>query len=222
MTKRRTIRVLLADDHFIFRTGVVNILQTEPSIIIIGEACNGKELIEKTMELKPDVILTDIIMPEIDGIEATQKICAGIPGARIIALSMFGEEDMVTDMLEAGALGYLMKEASRDELMNAISTVYDYKPYFSKRITERLIQKIERETRPVEDTALQESFSEREKQIILMSCAEKTSKEIAYTLHISKRTVENHRKRIMNKIGAKSIVGIIVYAMKARLFSKEI
>jgi two-component system response regulator NreC len=210
--ERRNIRVLIADDHSLFRSGLKMLLSQFKNIEVIGEAANGQEMVRRSIELCPDVILTDIAMPVMDGICATKELVRRKQPCRVIVLSAFGREEPILQMLEAGALGYVMKSADSTEISEAISTVYHHKPYFCREITERLTEIVSRNYQSAIRTNI--AFTDREKEIMKLICHEATSKEIAHTLHLSKRTVEGHRTRIMDKIGAKSIAGIITYAVE--------
>ncbi len=214
----RTIKVIIADDHGVYRAGLKMLLSQIKNVELVGEAVNGQELVRRSSELSPDVILTDIGMPVMDGIAATKELVRRKTGSRVIVLSAHGREEPILQMLEAGALGYLLKSADSGEISEAISTVYHHKPYFCREITERLTAIVSKNYQsPVKATI---SFTEREKEIMQLICHEYTSKEIAYTLHLSKRTVEGHRTRIMDKIGAKSIAGIITYSVEKGIYKK--
>lgn len=216
--EKKNIKVLIADDHSVFRSGLRMLLSQFKNIEVVGEACNGQELIRRSMELSPDIILTDIGMPVMDGIAATKELTRRKTGCRVIVLSAHGKEEPILKMLEAGALGYVLKSADSIEISEAITTVYQHKPYFCREITERLTEIVTKNYQsPVKIDAC---FTEREKEIMQLICHEYTSKEIAYTLNLSKRTVEGHRTRIMDKIGAKSIAGIITYSVEKCIYKK--
>ncbi|MBI2284237.1 MAG: response regulator transcription factor [Bacteroidetes bacterium] len=210
---RRSIRVMIADDHHLFRKGLRGLLEQIRNVEVVGEADNGQELILRTMETSPDIILTDIDMPLMDGITAAREITRRKPGTGIIVLTAFNKEEPILRTLEAGALGYVLKSADNEEIAEAISTVLQHKPYFCREVTEKLTEIVSRNYQLPPDADL--CFSEREKEIIRLICREFTSKEIAYSLKLSKRTVEGHRTRIMDKVGAKSIAGIITYAFRS-------
>ncbi len=209
---------MIADDHMLFRSGLRTLLNQLGNIDIVGEAINGQELLRRSIELTPDVILTDIGMPVMDGVVATKEIARRKLGSRIVVLSAFGKEEAILKMLEAGALGYVLKTADCEEISEAISTVYHHKPYFCKEIAERLTEIVTKNYQlpPSPDV----HFTEREREIMRLICKECTSKEIAYTLSLSKRTVEGHRTRIMDKVGAKSIAGVIRYAVEKGVWKK--
>lgn len=214
--EKRSIRVIIADDHVLYRNGLRNLLTQIRNIEVVGEASNGQELVRRSIELTPDIILTDIGMPVMDGVLATKEIARRKLGCRIIVLSAHGKEEPILKMLEAGALGYVLKSAEAEEISEAIRTVYHHKPYFCREITEKLTEIVSKNYQMPPQADLH--FSDREKDIMRLICRECTSKEIANTLHLSKRTVEGHRTRIMDKIGAKSIAGIITYALERGIY----
>lgn len=209
--EKKGIRVLIADDHTLFRNGLRTLLSQARNIDVVGEAVNGQELLRKAAELLPDVVLTDIGMPVMDGVTATREIMRKKMGCRVVVLTAFGKEEPILKMLEAGALGYVLKSADADEIAEAVRAAYHHKPYFCREITEKLTDIVTRNYQL--PPQLDIHFTEREKEIMRLICRECTSKEIAFTLNLSKRTVEGHRTRIMDKIGAKSIAGIITFAM---------
>lgn len=212
----KKISILIADDHLIYREGLKLMLTADPQFWIKGEVSNGKELLLRVKQLAPDIIITDIKMPLMDGIEVTKKLCRTYPGIRIIALSSFSEDYLIIDMLEAGAQGFLVKGIGHEELAKAIRTVYQHKPYFSLEITEK-ISKIIAGKNQDRKSLRHVSLTEMEKQIVKLICKELTNKEIAARLSVGKRTVESYRIRIMDKLGAKSVASIITYALKAGL-----
>lgn len=217
MSTTPDIKLLIADDHEIFRDGFKVMLSKYPDIILVGEAENGKELIELANELKPDVVITDIKMPIMDGIEATRKIAEKFPQMGIIGLSMFDEDDLIIDMLEAGAKGYLIKNAGKEQIIEAIKTVYNNDPYYCKTTSNKLTQMIAASRfNPYKKTTKPE-FSKREQEIIGLICQEFSNKEISDKLFLSIRTVEGHRLKILEKMGVKNTVGLVVYAIKNNL-----
>jgi len=215
---RRSIRVVIADDHSLFRNGLRNLLSQIRHIEVVGEAMNGQELVRRSVELSPDIVLTDINMPLMDGILATREIARRRPGTGVIVLSAYNKEEPILRMLEAGALGYVLKSADNEEISEAINTVSEHKPYFCREVTEKLTEIVSRNYQLPPDADLH--FTDREKEIMRLICREFTSKEIAYSLSLSKRTVEGHRTRIMDKVGAKSIAGIITYAFRSGICTR--
>lgn len=215
------ISLVIADNHLVFREGVKDMLTRYPEFLLKGEASNGKELLMKVKQYAPDIIITEVKMPLMDGVETTRKLCRTYPGARIIALSSFSEDYLIIDMLEAGAQGFLLKGIQEQELVTAIRTVYEHKPYFSQDITEKLTRIIA--GRYHNKKGLQHvALTEMEKQIIVMICRELTSKEIADRLEVGKRTIESYRMRIMDKLGAKSVATIITYALRVGLIRRSV
>jgi len=215
-----TIRVVIADDHEIFRDGLALMLSKQKNIQLVGQAENGRQLVDMVLTLQPDIILTDIKMPLMDGVEASRFIIQKIPDAKIIALSMFDEENLVVNMLEAGAKGYLLKNADKQEILEALATVYENNTYYCRLTTARLASMIvksrfsdSKKMKPVE-------FNEREKEIIRYICQQDTAQQIADKLFLSKRTVEGYRTRILEKMNVKNTAGVVIYAMKHHLITQ--
>jgi len=215
------IKVIVADDHVIFREGVEQIFKGYPNIELIATASDGKELVEKVFVYKPDVVLSDIKMPIMDGIDACRKITESYPDLPVIGLSMFDDESNIVDMLEAGARGYLIKNADKQEIIDAIHTVYDGDPYYCKHTSYTLAKMISSSRFNPNKKKEKVEFTDREKEIIQLICKQLTNKEIADKLFISSRTVEGHRMKIQEKMQVRNSVGIVVYAMKHGLFLPE-
>lgn len=218
MTTQKSIRVLIADDQQVFRMGLSALLKEMKGIELVDEASNGAVLLEKALALHPDVIITDIKMPVLDGISATKELNKQLPNSKVIALSAYVKDDLILHMLESGAIGYLVKTADAYEIKEAIETVNQHKPYFCKEITQRLTEIVARNYKLPEKSSA--TFTERELEIIRLICKEFTSKEIASQLFLSKRTVEGHRTRILEKMNVKSIAGLITYAFDAGIYKK--
>jgi DNA-binding NarL/FixJ family response regulator len=209
-----TIKIIIADDHEMFRDGFRLMLTKQPDIQLLGEAENGRELLILTETQHPDVIVTDIKMPIMDGIEATQKIGELFPDIGIIGLSMYDEDDLIVDMLEAGAKGYLLKNSNKEQIADAIKTVYKGDPYYCRTTSRKLTEMIAKSRFNPYKKIKKINFSEREINIIEMIYREMTNKEIAEKLFLSVRTVEGQRLSILEKIGVKNSVGLIIYALK--------
>ena len=208
------IRLLIADDHEIFRDGLVLMLSKQSHIILEGQAEDGKELIEMVKEKQPDMVLTDIKMPRMDGIEATRYIRTYFPQVNIIALSMFDEENLIVDMLEAGAKGYLLKNADKQEILEAIECVSQDKEFYCQHTSARLASMIVKSKfNPYRKTEVVE-FNDREKDIVRLICLQFTAQEIADKLYLSKRTVEGYRTRILEKMNVKNTAGVVIFALK--------
>ncbi len=209
-----TIRVIICDDHEIFRDGLALMLSRQPDIVLCGQAADGRELVELAMQHRPDVIITDIKMPLMDGIHATKKILKQHPDTRIIALSMFDEETLIVDMLEAGAKGYLLKNADKQEILDAIETVYEEKTYYCHHTSARLANMIVKSNFNPYKKKEPVTFNERELEIIRLICQQYTAREIGDRLYLSPRTVEGYRTKILEKMNAKNTVGVVVFALK--------
>ncbi|HTF30414.1 MAG TPA: response regulator transcription factor [Flavitalea sp.] len=212
------IKIVIADDHEIFRDGFRLMISRQDDIQLLGEAGDGKELIDLVQTLRPDVVITDIKMPRMDGIEAAKILAEQFPDVGVIGLSMFDEEDLIIDMLEAGAKGYLLKNADKHEVAEAIRTVYQEEPYYCKHTSAKLAQMIAKSKfNPYKKTRKIE-FSERELEIIRLICQELTNKEIADQLFLSIRTVEGYRLKIQEKMNVKNSIGLVIYAIRNNLY----
>jgi len=208
------IRIVLADDHEIFRDGFQTMLTKHTDVELIGEAENGKELIIQVEKLKPDVIITDIKMPGMDGIEATKILSERFPETGIIALSMFDEDNLVVDMLEAGAKGYLIKNAPKQEILEAIRTVYEKGTYYCHHTSNKLAQMIAKSKFNPYKKQKKIHFTDREIEVIQLICGECSNKEMASQLNLSVRTIEGYRDKVLEKMEVKNTAGIVVYAIK--------
>jgi DNA-binding NarL/FixJ family response regulator len=214
----KPIRVVIADDHEIFREGLETLFRKQADIEYLGDASNGAELVRLVEEKKPDVILTDIKMPVVDGITATRELMSKFPEIGIIALSMFDDEYLIVDMLEAGAKGYLIKNAHKHEIIAAIKAVFNQESYFCNHTTMKLAKMIGRSRFSPVQLSVRPEFSEKELEVIRLICSEFSNKEMAEKLHLSSRTVEGYREKIIEKINAKNTAGIVVFAMKNGIF----
>jgi DNA-binding NarL/FixJ family response regulator len=212
------IRVVIADDHEIFREGLQGLIKKQADMELVGEAENGKRLVEITDELLPDVVMTDIKMPLVDGIQATQIISEKFPQVSVIALSMFDDENLIVDMLEAGAKGYLIKNAHKHEIIAAIKTVYNQEYYFCNHSSMKLAKLIGKSRFSFHKDFSRQEFSDNEKEVIKMICEELSTKEIASRLNLSSRTIDGYRERILEKMNVKNSAGIAVYAIKHGLY----
>lgn len=212
------IRIVLADDHEIFRDGFHVMLKRQSDIQLVGEAANGVDLIKITEKLLPDIVITDIKMPKLDGIDATKIITKKFPGINIIAFSMFDDDNLIIDMLEAGAKGYLLKSAHKKEIIEAIKTVYKNDTYYCKSTSTKLVIMIGQSRFDPYKEIQKPEFSQREIDIITMICQEASNKEIALKLFLSIRTIEGYREKIQEKIKAKNAAGIVIYAIKTGIY----
>jgi DNA-binding NarL/FixJ family response regulator len=215
-----SIKVFLADDHAIIRDGLRALLEAKPGISVVGDASDGKQVLSQVNELQPDVVVMDILMPEINGIEATQKILETSPQVRVIILSMLGTADHVFRALRAGVRGFLLKESAGREVVDAVEAVYSGDMYFSGPITNTLVNDY-MQMREESETDTIEKLSLRENEILCLVVEGKTSAEIGRDLHLSPKTVESYRSRIMQKLGISDLPELIKYAIKHGLISLD-
>jgi DNA-binding NarL/FixJ family response regulator len=213
----QNIKVIIADDHALIRDALKLWLRRAEGIEVIDEAENGEELVEKVLELNPDVVLTDLLMPGKSGIEAIRELYEN-GFTRVIALSTFENEQLILDALNAGAKGYIIKSANPADIIEAIRDVHDYKDYQCKTTSKRLAGLIEQLRLNPGSTKKRELFTEEEKAIIRLICKEKSTEEISKILFIGLRTLEGIRSRIMRKMKVKKPVGIATYAIKHGIY----
>ncbi len=213
------IRIVLADDHEIFRDGFMGLLKKQQEIVLIGEASNGEELVKITEKLVPDVVLTDIRMPKMDGIAATKVLTGRFPHINVIALSMFNDDNLIIDMMEAGAKGYLLKNAHKFEIIEAIKTVYNQETYYCKQTSDKLIQMMAKSRFNPAKEASKATFTEKEMEVITLICKQFSNKEISQQLFLSVRTIEGYRKKVQEKMKVKNTAGIVVYAIQNKLYT---
>jgi DNA-binding NarL/FixJ family response regulator len=207
------IRIIIADDHQLFRNGLKILLNSIPDFEVTGEASNGEEFLKLLKTLQADIALMDINMPEMDGIEATRKSLKVCPDLRIIALSMYGEEEYYYKMVDAGAKGFLLKDSDISEVKEAILAVSKGGSYFSQELLYHVIQKIKHR----EHESKTANLSKREKEILAKICEGLSNQEIADALFISKRTVDKHRANLLGKTNSKNTASLILFAIRNKL-----
>jgi len=215
-----SIRVLLGDDHRIIRQGLCALLEKEPDIEVIGEAEDGYSIIELARKLKPQVVVMDITMPNLNGIEATHHITKEVPGVKVLALSMHVDQRFVEEMLKAGATGYLPKDCASEELARAIRTVFNNQTYLSPTIADIVRRDYVRQG-PKADTSVFSILTLREREVLQLMAEGKTSKVIASHLDVSVKTIETHRQHIMQKLNLHSLAELTKYAIREGLTSLE-
>jgi DNA-binding NarL/FixJ family response regulator len=215
-----SIKIVMADDHRMFREGLRNLLEKEKDFKIVGEADDGRSAVKLATELSPDIVLMDVNMKDLNGIEASRQIISKAPSVKIIGLSMHSARQFVTEMLSAGVKGYLLKEAAIEELKQGIRTVANGDVYLSPRIATGVIKEftrgLDKEKSPV---FLQ--LTSREREVLQMMAEGKTTKEIAFSLEISIKTIETFRRQIMDKLKIHTIAGLVKFAVREGLTSLE-
>jgi two-component system response regulator NreC len=216
-----TIRLVIADDHEIFRDGLALMLSKQDAVVLAGQAADGEELLRLVADNRPDIVLTDIKMPRLGGIAAAKILLQRFPDLKIIALSMFDEEALIVEMLEAGAKGYLLKNADKKEIIEAILTVNEGNIFYCKHTTAKLATLIVRSKLDFHKKFQEPLFTEREKEVIRLICRQHTAQEIGDLLYLSKRTVEGYRTRILEKMEVKNTAGVVIFALKHHLISES-
>jgi two-component system response regulator NreC len=214
------IRIILADDHAIVRHGLNKLIQQQKDMEVIAQAADGRSIVELTRELSPDIVIMDIGMPDLNGIDATQQIIHEFPQVKIIGLSMHSGKKFVIEMLKAGASGYLLKDCALEELTTAINVVASGKIYLSPSITDVVVENYVRHSQKKEGSAFS-LLSQREREVLQLMAEGKTTKQIGLKLHISPKTVEGHRLRIMEKLNMDSVAKLTKYAIQEGLTSPE-
>lgn len=213
-------RIILADDHTIVRHGLSKLLEQEEDIEIVAETRDGRSTVELARELSPDLLIMDIGMPDLNGIDATRQILRESPKVKILALSMHSSKNFVIEMLKAGASGYLLKECALEELITAVRAVMAGKTYLSPSITDVVVENYVRCSSDGKSTAFS-VLSQREREVLQLMTEGKTTKQVARCLHISPKTVEGHRLRIMDKLNIDNIAQLTKYAIQEGLTSPE-
>jgi RNA polymerase sigma factor (sigma-70 family) len=213
------IRLLLADDHEVIRAGLRLVLERQRDFEVLGEAADGREAVAKAGELHPDVVVLDLAMPNLNGMEATRQICSTLPGIQIVVLSMHSDEEYVLRALKAGARAYVLKEAGEADLIAAIRAVHAGKSFFSPAVSRMLVEDY---VRQLQDRDLEDSYdllTPREREILQLVAEGKSNKEIAQTLSLSVYTVETHRGNMMEKLNLHSVPELILYAVRKGVIS---
>jgi DNA-binding NarL/FixJ family response regulator len=213
-----SIRILLADDHTIIRDSLARSLQQQENMEVVGQAQNGLTTVELTRELSPDLIIMDIGMPDLNGIEATREILREYPKMKVIGLSMHSGKRFITEMFKAGAKGYLPKDCDFDELIDAIQDVMDGKTYLSPSITNVVVDNYVRNS-PESQSSAFSVLTPREREVLQLMAEGNSTKQIGLRLHISPKTVEAHRLRIMNKLDIDNVAQLTKYAIQEGLTS---
>jgi DNA-binding NarL/FixJ family response regulator len=215
-----TIRVLLADDHNIVREGLKSLLEKDPYIEVIAMADNGRKTVQLAGELKPDVAVIDIAMPEMNGIEATRRISRDVPEVKVLVLSMHSARRFVTEALSAGAKGYMLKDCAAEELVRAIHTVAGNETYLSPKVA-GLIVKDYLKHAPDSVQSAEHCLTNREREILQLIAEGESTKEIAFELRVSIKTVESHRQQIMKKLNLHSVAELTRHAIREGLTPLE-
>lgn len=216
-----SIKILLADDHKIMRHGLRSLLEKEPGIEVVAEADNGQMAVRLTRKELPDVVIMDIAMQNLNGIEATRQIASDTPGVKVLALSIHSDTQFVVEMLQAGASGYLLKDCEFEELIRAINTVVSNKTYLSPEIADIVIENYIRNPPSKTVSSVFSVLTTREREVLQLLAEGKTNRQIASLLCLSIKTIETHRRQIMEKLKMQSLADLIKYAIRQGLTSLD-
>ena len=209
-----TIKYAIADDHKIFRQGLKFALAIDTKLRLVCEAENGRELLESIKHYKPDVVLLDLKMPEMDGLEATKLIHSAYRKVKILILTSYSDEHFIMHLLESGANGYLLKNADPEEIKKAIHTVFEHDYYFNNIVSNTMLKSITKKNKASFKFNEGITLNERETEVLTLLCQELTNAEIAEKLFLSARTVEGLRQTLIGKIGVRNTVGLVIYALR--------
>jgi len=214
-----TVRILIADDHQVVRDGLRALLDDPPRYQVIGTACDGREAAAMARKLNPDVIIIDIAMPELHGVDATKRMLAEMPGLRIIALSMHSDKRYISGMLQAGALAYVRKESAFEEITAAVDAVSQGNVYLGEGVAGVVVNDYRQMMSRSSDES--DPLSVREREVLQLLAEGKKTSEIAARLHVSSKTVETHRRQIMSKLNLSSVAALTKYALQHGFISLD-
>jgi DNA-binding NarL/FixJ family response regulator len=209
-----TVRIFIADDHDVVRHGLRSLLESQPGWVVVGEASQGREAVEKVERLKPDVVSLDISMPELNGLEATRQILKMAPETEIVILTVHESEQVVKEVLNAGARGYVLKSDASRDLVTAVRALSQHKTFFTSKVADMVLAGyLGHHTLAGEEVEPSLPLSSREREVIQLLAEGKSNKDVANALHLSVKTVETHRAKIMHKLRLHSIGDLIRYAI---------
>ncbi|HEY4839396.1 MAG TPA: response regulator transcription factor [Candidatus Acidoferrales bacterium] len=215
----KALRILVADDHDLMRRGIKTLLQTHAGWEICGEAQTGREAVSRTEELKPDIVVLDISMPDLNGIEAARRIRKASPETEVLILSLHFSDQLIREIVEAGVRGYIIKSDSDRDLIVAVETLAKHKPFFTPRATEVILSNFNNTggTRVEVPETVQDRLTSREREIVQLLAEGKSSKEVANSLNISVKTAETHRANIMRKLQLHTVSELVRYAVRNQI-----
>lgn len=212
--KQTIPNIIIADDHDMFRDAIKTMLELDNIANILCQASNGKELLSLLEEHSPDIILMDIDMPKMDGIDAARAIKEKYPNIKILALSMYGDEKYYQEMIQAGAMGFILKSSNKSELEEAINAIYNGQNYFSNELLRKIIEQMGVGSDEYKSNKTEITFTEREIDVLQLLCQGLSTHDIAEKLFLSSKTIENYRVKLLNKTKSKNSIGLVVYALK--------
>jgi DNA-binding NarL/FixJ family response regulator len=217
----QTQRVLICDDHAIFREGIRQVLAKNPDLEVVGEAATGLESIAAVKKLQPDLVVMDITMPELSGIEVTKEITSMMPECKVVILSVHSRKTFIMEALKAGARGYVLKDSAGEKLLDAVKAVREGECYLDTPVAAHIVDEFVRMPGRAGEEELPEKLTDRERQILRLVVEGYPNKEIAEKLFISPKTVDNHRARIMAKLGRHDVIGLAKYAIATGLVDPD-
>jgi len=215
----KKIRILLVDDHKILRDGICSLLKEYPDMEVVGEAADGKNALNLVKELSPDMVIMDISMPDLNGIEATRRILADYPHIKVMALSMHYDKHFVSEIFKAGASGYLLKDCAFDEMAHAIRMIIDNKTYVNSQIASLVVESLMSDSPRSHNKHAFSLLTEREKEVLQLIAEGKSTKQIASNLNVSTKTIESHRRQVMGKLNIRNIADLTKYAIREGLIA---
>jgi DNA-binding NarL/FixJ family response regulator len=214
----KALRILIADDHDLMRRGIKTLLETQTGWEVCGEAQTGREAVSQSEELKPDIVVLDISMPDLNGIEAARRIRKASPSTEVLILSMHFSDQLIREIVDAGVRGYIVKSDSDRDLVTAVKTLANHKPFFTPRATEVILGNFNTGGTRIEvPQTVHERLTSREREIVQLLAEGKSSKEVASSLNISVKTAETHRANIMRKLQLHSVSEVVRYAVRNQI-----
>ena len=214
----KPVRILIADDHDLVRQGLRTLVESQSNWEVVGEAITGRQAVEMAKKLRPDVVVLDIAMPELNGLEATRRILEEAPRTEVLILTMHESEQLVREVLSAGARGYVLKSDASRDLVAALESVSEHKPFFTSKVARIVLEGfLKGGARPEEAATAPGALTTREREIVQLLAEGKSSKEVAAALAISVKTVETHRANIMRKLELHSISDLVRYAIRNKI-----
>jgi len=215
------VRILVADDHAVVRRGLRALLQAHTGWEVCGEAATGRETVEKVKQLKPDVVVLDISMPELNGLDAARKILKEAPQTEVLVLTMHSSEELASEVLRAGARGYVLKSDADTDLVTAVEALLQHKPFLSSNVTEFVLDRyLKDSSRPGEEQPPRSQLTAREREIVQLLAEGKSNKQVAAALNISTKTVEAHRSNIMRKLDLHSVSDLVRYSIRHKMVER--
>ena len=215
------VRILLADDHDLVRQGIRAVLQERPGWEICGEASNGREAVEKAQLLKPDIVIVDVGMPYLNGVDATRQITKTNPAVKVLVLNIHQSEQIINEVLEAGAKGYLLKSDAAQELINGVESILRNKPYFTPMVADEVLDGF-LERRAGRSQYKSRALTTREREVVQLLAEGRSSKEVAALLGLSVKTAESHRANVMRKLQIHSVGELVLYAVRNQIVQTTI